>query len=160
VSLVELTPDPASSYRRGNTSGRERTGRLLAVGVAVVEAGVAAVGAVVAVLSGLQDGSLALAAAVGGVAGGTAYLLAEAARGFARGRRWPSGIFTTAQLLLALVALSLGGRALLTAVDNPGIALVTVVALVLAATGLVAVYLVAGERPPAGGAEDDEPPVL
>lgn len=125
--------------------------------VAVVEALVAAAVAVVTLLSGLQDGSLVLAAAVGGVAAGTAYLLGEAARGFARGRRWPTGFFVTTQILVALVALSLGGRALLTAADNPGIAVVTGGALVLAGAGLVGVRLLAADRS-AGGQDGEAPP--
>ncbi len=64
-----------------------------------------------------------------------------------RGRRWPTGVFVTAQLLVALVALSLGGRALLTAADNPGIAVATAAALVLSAGGLVGVRLLTAAAP-------------
>jgi len=123
-----------------------------------VEASLAAAGAVAALLSGLRGGSLVLAAAVAGVAAGVAYLLVEAARGFVRGRRWPTGVFVTAQLLAGLVALSLGGRALLTFADNPGIAVTTVVALVLAAAGLVGVSMFAGGRPADGAPGAEEPP--
>ncbi|MFC3689179.1 hypothetical protein [Aquipuribacter hungaricus] len=140
----------------GPRPSRARTGRLLAAGVAGVEALVAAGGAVTALLAGVQGGSLVLAAAVGGVAAGAAYLLLEAARGFLRGRRWPTGIFLTVQVLVALVALSLGGRALLTFADNPGIGVVTVVALALAVAGLVAVSMLATDR--AGAADAEEPP--
>jgi len=125
-----------------------------------VEAAVAAAGAVTAVLSGVQGGSPVLAGGVVAAAGGIAYLLVESARGFARGRRWPRGIFVTAQLLIALVALSLGGRALLTFAENPRIALVTLAALALAAAGLTGVALLATERPDEAGPDGQPPPVF
>ncbi len=171
-SPVEQSPDPLGRPDGAGNRGvagsghdgpaRARTGRGLVVGVAGVEAVAAAGGAVAAVLSGVQDGALVLAAAVAGVAGAVAYLLGEVARGFARGRRWPTGVFVTAQLLVALVALSLGGRGLLTFADNLVIALVTVVSLLLAAGGLVGVWLLASgrtEADPVPG-EDDPPPVF
>jgi len=132
----------------------------VAVVVAAAEAAVAAAGAVTAVLSGAQGGSIVLAGGVAGVAGGIAYLLLEAARGFARGRRWPTGIFVTAQLLVALLALSLGGRSLLTFADNPRIGLVTVAALALAAAGLTGVALLAAERSGEAGPDGHTPPVF
>lgn len=130
--------------------------------VAGVEALIAAAGAATALLSGVRGGSLVLAAAVAGVAGGIAYLLLAAARGFATGKRWPTGIFVTAQLLVALVALSLGGRALLTFADNPRIGAATVAALALAVAGLVGVTRIARARSadPAGSRAEEPPPVF
>ena len=161
VAVVSQTSGPPSGPQPGEP-GRARTGRSLVVLVAGLEAAAAVIGAVTAALSGLQGGSLVLAGGVAGVAGGVAYLLVEVARGFARGRRWPRGVFVTAQLLVALVALSLGGRALLTFAENPPIGVVTVVALALAAAGLTGVALLGGE-PPGGGASsgtgpDEAPP--
>ena len=157
---MDQIPDPAVSGSPAREPSRSRTGMLLAVVVAGVEAAVAAAGAVTAVLSGVQDGSLVLAGAVAGVAGGTAYLLLQAARGFARGRRWPTGIFVTVQLLVALVALSLGGRALLTFAENPRIGVVTLTALALAGAGLTGVMLLARERSGQPGPTEQPPPVF
>ena len=163
VAVVSQTSGPPSGPQPGGP-GRARTGRSLVVLVAGLEAAVAVVGAVTAALSGVQGGSLVLAGGVAGVAGGVAYLLVEVARAFARGRRWPRGVFVTAQLLVALVALSLGGRALLTFAENPPIGVVTVVALALAAAGLAGVALLGGEPPGAGassgsGPDEAPPPV-
>lgn len=133
------------------TSGRARTGRILAVGVALAEAFAAAAGAAVAVLTGLRGGSLPLGLGVGAAAAATAYLLVEVARGFLAGRRWPVGIFVTVQLLVALVALSVGSGALLAIVAAPAIGVPTLLALVAAGLGLAGVaLLVSGGRADAG----------
>lgn len=156
---VEQQPDAGPGPHDGAPGGRARAGRLLTVVVASVEALVAAAAAVLSVLSGLQGGSLVLGAAVGGVAAGVAYLLGEVARGLARGLRWPTGVFVTTQVLVALVALSLGGRSLLTAAENPLISLFTVAALALAAAGLVGLSLL-GRARGAGATEEEPPPVF
>lgn len=160
VAVVDQTPNSAERGPPAREPSRARTGRSVTVLVAGVEAAVAAAGAVTAVLSGVQGGSLVLAGGVAGVAGGIAYLLLAAARGFARGQRWPTGVFVTAQLLIALVALSLGGRALLTFAENPRIGLVTLAALALAAAGLTGVALLATERSGEAGPDGQPPPVF
>lgn len=111
--------------------------------------------AAVTVLAGLQGGSLPLAAGVAAVALGAAWLLVEVARGFARGRRWPTGIFVTVQLLVALTALSLGSRSLLTLTDNPRIAGLTLLALLVSGAGLLGAVLLG--RTAAGPGEEDMP---
>jgi hypothetical protein len=134
---------------------RARTGRHLAVGVAVLEALVAATAGVVAVVTGLQGGSLALGAAVGVVCGGVAYLLVEIARALWAWRGWPVGIFVTVQVLVVLVALSVGSRAVLSILDNPRVGGLTLVAVLVALAGLVGAFLVAGST-----RRDSSPPVL
>lgn len=130
---------------RGGPGGdRSALGRRLLVGVAAVEAVAAAGAAVVAVVSGTQGGSLPLAIGVAVVAVGVAYLLVEVARAFAQGRRWPRGIFVTVQLLVLLVALSVGAPSLTAPAEAPRIAAVTALALLVAAAGLVGVGLTGG----------------
>lgn len=147
-------PDPDSSG--GPTPGGPgATGRRLCVGVALLEASVLVVGAVVTLVAGVQGGSLPLAVGVAVVTAGVAYLLLEVARAFAAGRRWPTGIFVTVQLLVALVALSVGSRAVLSIAANPVIGGATLAAVLVALAGLLGAGLVG--RGPQPGPRDDLP---
>ncbi len=134
---------------------RAATGRALAVGVALLEAVVVGVAGVVAVVTGLQGGSLVLGLGVGVAAAGVAYLLVEVARGFRAWRAWPTGIFLTVQVLVVLVALSVGSRAVLSLVDNLRVGGLTLAAVVVGVTGVVGSLLMAGRT-----RRGSSPPVL
>lgn len=125
------------------------------MGVAAVEALAAAGAGVVAVLAGLQGGSVALAVGVAVIALGVAYLLVEVARAFVQGRSWPRGIFVTVQLLVLLVALSVGAPSFTAPAEAPRIAALTAAALLVAAAGLVGVAITGGRDRGAGPAGQD-----
>ncbi|MFC5382515.1 hypothetical protein [Aquipuribacter nitratireducens] len=131
-------------------------GALTCAVVAGVEATAALVAAVLALLSGLGSGGWALGAAVAAAAGGVAYLLLRVSAAWWRGRTWQRGIFVTVQLLVALVALSVGSPALLSPGDAPRVALLTGAALLAAVTGLVGAAA-AARVGPAGGAPRERP---
>jgi len=142
VGVMPVSPSPRDGAgAAGDVGGRARTGRRLVVAVAAVEAVALAGAAVATVLTGLQDGSVLLGVGVGAAAAGTSYLMVEVTRGFAAGRRWPTGIFVTVQLLVALVALSVGAPALLVLASAPRIAIPTLLALGAAAVGLAGVAM-------------------
>ncbi len=109
--------------------------------VAGVEAAALSVGGVLALADGVQGGSLPLGLAVGVVALGLAYLLVRVAVASWHGRTWQRGVLVTTQLLAGLVALSVGSPALAAPQDAPRAALLTAVVLLLAAGGLVGVWL-------------------
>lgn len=134
---------------------RALTGRRLAVAVAALEALVVAGAGVTAVVTGLQGGSIALGAGVGVVCAGVAYLLVEVARALWAWRGWPVGIFVTVQVLVVLVALSVGSRAVVTILDNPRVGGLTLLAVLVALAGLAGAYLVAGST-----RRGADPPVL
>lgn len=153
-------PDGRAGAAGGPRAGeveRAQLGRRLVVVVAVLEACALLLAAATTVLAGLRGGSLPLAAGVAAAALAAAWLLVEVARGFAKGRRWPTGIFVTVQLLVALTALSLGSRSLLTLTDNPRIGGLTLLALLVAGVGLLGAVLLART---AGDAGDEDMPVL
>lgn len=141
---TDATPDPEdrrASPAPPTPTGSVATGRRLCVAVALVEAAVLVGAAAVTLLAGARGGSLPLAVGVAVVAAGVAYLLVEVARAFAVGRRWPSGIFVTVQLLVGLVALSVGSPAVLAIAAEPVVGGVTVAAVLLALTGLAGAVL-------------------
>jgi hypothetical protein len=141
------SPEPQRSAAAvGRATRQARTGTRLVVGVALLEAVAVAGAAVVAVVSGVQGGSFLLGAGVAVAAAATAYLLVEVARGFARRRRWPTGLFVTVQLLVVLVALSVGAPAVASFVAAPRVAALTLAALVVAGAGLVGVGLISASR--------------
>lgn len=152
-----MSQDPPDRSSGATDPGlaRARTGRALAVGVALLEAAVAAVAGVVAVVTGLQGGSLVLGLGVGAASAGVAYLLVEVARGFAAWRAWPTGIFLTAQVLVVLVALSVGSRAVLSLLANPVVGGLTLAAVLVGVTGVVGAVLMAGRT-----RRGSSPPVL
>lgn len=147
-------PEPTSDAADPGLA-RARTGRALAVGVALLEAVVAAVAGTVAVVTGLQGGSLVLGLGVGAASAGVAYLLVEVARGFAAWRAWPTGIFLTVQVLVVLVALSVGSRAVLSVLSNPRVGGLTLAAVLVGVTGVVGALLMAGRT-----RRGSSPPVL
>lgn len=146
---------PVGGPDDGAGPGRAQVGRSLAVGVALLEAVVAVVAGVVAVVAGLQGGSLLLGLGVGVAAAAVAYLLVEVARAFGAWRAWPTGIFVTVQLLVVLVALSVGSRAVLEIATNPRIGGLTLLAVLVAFAGLAGAVLMAGRTRRSGN-----PPVL
>lgn len=118
-----------------------RSGALLCTVVAGVEAAALVLGGVLALADGVQGGSLPLGLAVGAVALALAYLLGRVAVASWRGRTWQRGVLVTTQLLAGLVALSVGSPALAAPLEAPRAALLTAAVLVLAAAGLVGVWL-------------------
>lgn len=141
--MSQDVPDqPSPAADRGLS--RARRGRSLAVGVALLEAVVAAGAGVVAVLTGLQGGSLVLGLGVGAAAAGLAYLLVEVARGFRAWRAWPTGIFVTVQVLVVLVALSVGARAVLSLLSNPRVGGLTLAAVLVGLAGLTGAVMMTG----------------
>lgn len=141
--MSQDVPDqPSPAADRGLSLARR--GRSLAVGVALLEAVVAAGAGVVAVLTGLQGGSLVLGLGVGAAAAGLAYLLVEVARGFRAWRAWPTGIFVTVQVLVVLVALSVGARAVLSLLSNPRVGGLTLAAVLVGLAGLTGAVMMAG----------------
>gem|GEM_PF-5989535 len=132
----------SSAADRGRS--RTRTGRALAVGVALLEAAVAAGAGVVAIAAGLQGGSLVLGLGVGAASAGVAYLMVEIARGFRAWRAWPTGIFMTVQVLVVLVALSVGAPALLSLFSNPRVGGLTLAAVLVGLAGLAGAARMAG----------------
>ncbi len=116
--------------------------------MAGLEAAICLVAAVAFVVTGIREGTVPTAWTLAVVALALAGGLAVAARAFALGRGWPVGAFLTVQLLIAVIALSQGARSWLTFADNPMVATVTAIALLLALAGLAAVAR--GDRPSAG----------
>ncbi|MGJ7440870.1 hypothetical protein [Aquipuribacter sp. MA13-6] len=149
----DLPDPPSAAADRG--LARARKGRALAVGVALLEALVAAGAGVVALVTGLQGGSLVLGLGVGAACAGLAYLLLEVARGFAAWRAWPTGIFLTVQVLVVLVALSVGSRAVLSLVSNPRVGGLTLLAVLVGVAGVAGAVLMAGRT-----RRGSSPPVL
>ncbi len=141
--MSQDVPDQPSPTADRDLS-RARNGRAVAVGVALAEAAVAAGAGVLAVVTGLQGGSLALGLGVGAAAAGVAYLMVEIARGFRAWRAWPTGIFVTVQVLVVLVALSVGAPALLSLLSNPRVGGLTLGAVTLGLTGMVGAVMMAG----------------
>ncbi|WP_380169109.1 hypothetical protein [Jannaschia sp. R86511] len=139
---AELPDQPVPAGDPG--LARARAGRALAVGVALLEALAVAAAGVVAVVTGLQGGSLPLGLGVGAACAAVAYLLIEVARAFAVWRAWPTGIFLTVQVLVVLVALSVGSRAVLSLLDNPRVGGLTLLAVLVGLTGVAGAVLMAG----------------
>lgn len=138
--------------------GDGRAGRLLMVAVAGLEAVAVAAAGVAAAVSGLREGSAALGAGVAAAAVLLAYLLVEIARGLAKGRRWPVGVFVTIQLLTGLVALSVGAPALLAIGASSRIGGLTLAALVVAAAGLSGAVLLGFGRGSSPSGRDESSP--
>lgn len=110
---------------------------------------------VVAVVTGLQGGSLPLGLGVGVACVAVAYLLVEVARAFAAWKAWPTGIFLTVQVLVVLVALSVGSRAVLSLLDNPRVGGLTLLAVLVGLAGVLGAVLMAGHT-----RRSSSPPVL
>jgi hypothetical protein len=116
-------------------------GALLCVVVAAVEGVAAAVGALLALLSAGGSGSWPLGVGVAVVAAGVAYLLGRVAFAWWRGERWQRGLFATVQVLVVLVALSVGAPVLLAPAAAPTTFALVAASLVLAGAGLAGAVL-------------------
>jgi hypothetical protein len=127
-------------------------GAVLCAVVAAVEALALALGGLLALWDGTRGGSLPLGVAVGATGLGLGYLLARAAVASWRAERWPRGLLATTQVLAGLVALAVGAPTLVAPQAAPVAAALTAGVLVLAAAGLVGVWLVSREpAEPAAG---------